>query len=121
MAPSLLPESEQPQPSARATAASFHYSPDGRWYWDGQQWQPASAPRPVLASDAERDRGLTELNDHYGTGRLTFEEFSQRSETILSARTSAELMAVFHCQAPIRLPILRHQNSPPSGAGITSL
>jgi hypothetical protein len=95
MAPSLPPESEQPQSSARASAASIHYSPDGRWYWDGHQWQPASAPRPMLASDAERDRALTELNVHYGTGRLTFEEFSQRTETILSARTSAELMAVF--------------------------
>jgi hypothetical protein len=95
MASSLRPESEQPQPSAITGAASVHYSPDGRWYWDGQQWRPASAPRSVLASDAERDRALTELNDHYGTGRLNLEEFSQRSETILSARTLAELLAVF--------------------------
>jgi hypothetical protein len=27
--------------------ASPQYSPDGRWYWDGQRWQPVVAPGPA--------------------------------------------------------------------------
>jgi len=32
-----------PQP---APSAPVQYSPDGRWYWDGQQWVPAPSPAP---------------------------------------------------------------------------
>jgi len=28
-------------------SASPQYSPDGRWYWDGQRWQPVVAPGPA--------------------------------------------------------------------------
>jgi hypothetical protein len=28
-------------------SASPQYSPDGRWYWDGQRWQPVVAPGPL--------------------------------------------------------------------------
>ncbi len=95
MASSLPPASERPQSPATAGAPSLRLSSDGRWYWDGQQWQPVSASSAILASDAERNWALTELKEHYSSGRLTLDEFSQRSEIVLAARTSSELLAVF--------------------------
>jgi hypothetical protein len=37
------------QPSSGAPGAPAQYSPDGRWYWDGQQWLAVAAPGPVWA------------------------------------------------------------------------
>lgn len=31
------------------TSTPPHFSPDGRWYWDGQTWQPAPNPPPSHA------------------------------------------------------------------------
>lgn len=31
------------------TAAAGQYSPDGRWYWDGRQWNPVTIPGPPWA------------------------------------------------------------------------
>ena len=41
----------------------------------------------LRVSDAERDRALSELTEAYEAGRITAEEFDQRSTTALSART----------------------------------
>jgi Domain of unknown function (DUF1707)/Cell wall-active antibiotics response 4TMS YvqF len=46
---------------------------------------------PVRASDAERERAVAKLRDHAVAGRLTLEEFAERSERALAVRTSAEL------------------------------
>ncbi|MGA2528832.1 MAG: DUF1707 domain-containing protein [Acidimicrobiales bacterium] len=55
-----------------------------------------TTPDPVLAraSDADRDRVVTLLRDHCADGRLTLDEFSERTGAALSARTQAELDAV---------------------------
>jgi hypothetical protein len=50
-------------------------------------------PGHLRVSDAERDRALSELSDAYQTGRITAEEFDQRSTQALSARTGEELTA----------------------------
>jgi Domain of unknown function (DUF1707) len=44
--------------------------------------------------DADRDRALGELSDAFQAGRITADEFDQRSRQALDARTGKELMAL---------------------------
>ena len=44
-------------------------------------------------SDADRDRALSELSEAFLVGRITTEEFRQRSGQVLDARTASELTA----------------------------
>jgi len=48
----------------------------------------------LRAADADRDRAIEVLADAAAEGRLTQEEYCQRSETALSARTLGELAAL---------------------------
>jgi len=55
-----------------------------------------SFPRGDLrVSDADRDRAVAELSEHFQTGRLTQEEFEDRSGRALQARTGGELSELF--------------------------
>jgi uncharacterized protein DUF1707 len=55
-----------------------------------------SFPRGDLrVSDADRDRAVAELSEHFQTGRLTHEEFEERSGRALQARTGKELSELF--------------------------
>jgi hypothetical protein len=47
----------------------------------------------LRVSDAERDRALSELSEALQAGRITAEEFDQRSGQVLRARTGRELTA----------------------------
>jgi hypothetical protein len=47
--------------------------------------------RAVRASDADRDKILSRLSEHYQAGRLTTAEFDERSGKALSARTLGDL------------------------------
>lgn len=49
----------------------------------------------MRVSDADRDRAVSELSVAYQAGRLTAEEFDQRSGQALHARTGKELIALF--------------------------
>jgi hypothetical protein len=49
----------------------------------------------IRVSDAERDQAVTELSEHYQSGRLTLEEFDDRSNRALQARTGSDLSALF--------------------------
>ena len=49
----------------------------------------------IRVSDAERDQAVTELSEHYQAGRLTLEEFDDRSDRALQARTGTDLSALF--------------------------
>jgi Domain of unknown function (DUF1707) len=49
----------------------------------------------MRVSDAERDQAVTELSGHYQAGRLTAEEFGDRSGRALQARTRADLAGLF--------------------------
>jgi hypothetical protein len=59
----------------------------------------------LRVSDADRDRAIAELSEHYQAGRLTTEEFEDRTGRALAARTSADLAALFtdlpRRQAPV--------------------
>ena len=48
----------------------------------------------LRASDAERERTLTELRAHASDGRLTVDELAERTDAALAARTRAELSAL---------------------------
>lgn len=45
----------------------------------------------MLASDEDREQAVRELTEHHVQGRLSSDEFSQRSELAYGARTSGEL------------------------------
>jgi uncharacterized protein DUF1707 len=61
----------------------------------------------IRASDAERERTVAQLNQHHVDGRLTAEEFSDRVESALAARTRGELDALLtDLPAPVeRAPV----------------
>ena len=49
----------------------------------------------IRVSDTERDQAVAELSEHYQAGRLTLEEFDDRSGLALRARTGSDLVALF--------------------------
>ena len=53
------------------------------------------APGDLRVSDADRDRALGELSEHFQAGRLTLEEFDERSGQALGAKTARELASLF--------------------------
>lgn len=48
-------------------------------------------PGDLRVSDADRDRALSELGEAFRVGRITVNEFDQRSRQALRARTGKEL------------------------------
>ena len=75
--------------------------------------QPSGSLR---VSDADRDRAIAELSEHYQAGRLTTEEFEDRTGRALAARTSADLAALFtdlpRRQAPVTSAVASTPASP---------
>jgi hypothetical protein len=55
--------------------------------------EPASAPE-IRASDADRERVGTVLQEHFGAGRLTLAEFEERMRAAYAARTWSQLEAL---------------------------
>jgi hypothetical protein len=49
----------------------------------------------MRVSDAERDRAIAELSEHFQAGRLSHDEFDDRSTRALQARTGDDLRALF--------------------------
>jgi hypothetical protein len=62
-------------------------------------------PGDLRVSDADRDRAVAELSEHFETGRLTADELDERTGRALRARTGKELADLF-----ADLP--RHQDPP---------
>src|ERR1700742_5149202 len=52
------------------------------------------ASPPLRASDADRDAVLSQLSESFQAGRLTADEFDDRSSRALAARTMADLAAL---------------------------
>ncbi len=48
----------------------------------------------IRVSDADRDRALAELSEHFEAGRLTSDELDERSGQVLRARTGRQLRAL---------------------------
>ena len=51
-------------------------------------------PGDLRVSDADRDRAQSELSEAFRVGRITADEFDQRSRQALRARTGKELTAL---------------------------
>ena len=49
----------------------------------------------LRVSDADRDQALAELSENYQAGRLTLEEFEERSEQALRSKTARDLTGLF--------------------------
>jgi hypothetical protein len=71
-------------------------------------------PRDLRVSDAERDRAVSELSEHFQAGRLTSEEFDERSGQALQARTGSDLEVLF---ADLPRPQLSAMPPPPASPG----
>ncbi|MFZ0996138.1 MAG: RDD family protein [Candidatus Dormiibacterota bacterium] len=54
-------------------------------------WPPWARGHQVRASDADREQAVVELTEHHVEGRLSSEEFSERTRLAYGARTSGEL------------------------------
>jgi Domain of unknown function (DUF1707) len=52
------------------------------------------APEPRIG-DAERDAAIASLGEHYAAGRITKDEYDERSSLALRARTEADLKPLF--------------------------
>jgi hypothetical protein len=56
----------------------------------------------IRVSDAERDQAIAELSEHFQSGRLTQDEFDDRSGLALKARTGDDLGGLFTDLPPRR-------------------
>lgn len=61
----------------------------------------------LRVSDADRDRAVSELSEAFQAGRITADEFGQRSGQALSARTGKELTALLTDLPLDRVPAVR--------------
>jgi Domain of unknown function (DUF1707) len=57
--------------------------------------ESSSFPRGIRVSDADRDQAVAELSEHFQSGRLTQDEFEDRSGRALQARTGGDLTELF--------------------------
>jgi hypothetical protein len=65
-----------------------------QFHWSEQAGRSDRPPRhdgDLRVSDADRQAVIDELRQHTGDGRLTLEEFEERVDEVLRARTWAEL------------------------------
>jgi Domain of unknown function (DUF1707) len=72
------------------------------------------APVPVRIGDAERDKAVTELGDHFAAGRLTREEFDTRVDQAMAARFDRDLQPLFF-DLPRTQPVPSRPAGPPPG------
>jgi len=56
---------------------------------------PAAPVTPIRIGDAERDRAVSDLGDHFAAGRLSREEFDDRADQAMQARFSSDLTPLF--------------------------
>jgi hypothetical protein len=59
-------------------------------------------------SDADREAAMDLLSEQYSVGRLTKDEFDERSDAVWSARTEGDLAPVF-VDLPVRSPGLQRR------------
>ena len=57
--------------------------------------RPTASAVPVRIGDAERDRAVSDLGDHFAAGRLTREEFDARVDQAMAARFDRDLQPLF--------------------------
>ena len=74
-------------------------------------------PAAMRASDADRDAVLSDLSEHFQAGRLTTDEFEDRTGRALTARTWGELRDLMQdlpaSPAGLRVPVTVTTGGPP--------
>jgi hypothetical protein len=65
-------------------------TPRDRWSWSTTPGRPA-----LRIGDAEREDAVNALGEHFATGRLSREEYDDRAEAVLRARTAQEVAPLF--------------------------
>jgi hypothetical protein len=70
----------------------------------------------IRVSDAERDLAIGELSEHFQAGRLTQDEFDDRSGRALQARTGGDLTGLF-TDLPRQAAGVRQPGPRPMSAG----
>jgi hypothetical protein len=58
----------------------------------------------IRIGDQERDAAVAALGEHYAAGRITKEEYDERSEVAWKARTSSDLAPLFVDLPPVHQP-----------------
>jgi hypothetical protein len=81
--------SEQPPESGRPSPRSEQPSPP-----ESGRPSPRPAPSGVRASDADRERLVSDLNEHAAAGRLDTDELEERLQAAYSAKTVSQLDAL---------------------------
>ena len=76
--------------------------------------QPSGSLR---VSDADRDRAIAELSEHFQAGRLSTEELEDRTGRALQARTAADLAALFTDLPRRQAPVTSAAASAPASPG----
>lgn len=99
---------------------SLHAIPDPSGQQSSRPYQLPSelhslGPRmyPRLIGDAERAAACDLLSEHYSAGRLLVEEFDQRMESALNARTEADLARLLADLPATYYPDRTHRTAPP--------
>jgi len=69
----------------------------------------------LRVSDADRDRAIAELSQHYQAGRLSTDELEDRTGRALQARTAADLAALFTDLPRRQAPVPSTAASAPAG------
>ena len=67
-------------------------------------------------SDADREAAVDLLGEQYALGRLTREEFDERSDAVWSAKTQGDLAPIF-ADLPVRRPRRPPRDAAPRCAG----
>jgi hypothetical protein len=80
--------------------------------WAHQRDRPPPERSDVRVSDADRQTVIEALQRHTGDGRLTLEEFEERVDEVLGARTRADLDAALR-----ELPALHRDPQPRRSRG----
>jgi hypothetical protein len=62
------------------------------WIWPATR---SAQSGPVRIGDAERDKAVSALGDHFAAGRLSQEEFDERVEAAISAKFDRDLEPLF--------------------------
>jgi uncharacterized membrane protein len=55
---------------------------------------PTSRRHSLRVGDAERDDAATQLKEHFAAGRLDFEEFLERMQAALTAKTQGQIARI---------------------------
>jgi hypothetical protein len=71
----------------------------------------------LRASDADRERAIADLREHAASGRLTLEEFSERTDRAMAAKTLSELDEV-RSDLPSAVPEARSGRRPKWFTGV---